>query len=322
MPTPDDFEFVTVTIPEPSPGEIQVRNIYMSVDPYMRGRMFDRKSYAPSFQVGEVMAGRSVGQVLASKNERFSVGDYVTSMLGWREYYVSDGKGIRKVDADLVPIQAYLGTFGMPGMTAYVGLMDIGQIKEGDVVFVSAAAGAVGAVACQIAKLKGCRVIGSAGSDAKISWLMDTLGIDAAFNYKQVTNLTAELGRHAPQGVDVYFENVGGRHLQAALAQMNDFGRVVCCGMISGYNATEPSPAPGNLFLIVSKRLTLKGFIITDHLNQASRFYAEMRKWYTAGQIKWEETIIEGIENAPEAFLGLFKGENLGKMLVKLAPES
>jgi len=209
----------------------------------------------------------------------------------------------------------------MPGFTAYFGLLDIGQLKEGETVFVSAAAGAVGSVACQIAKIKGCKVIGSAGSTAKTSWLVDELGIDAAFNYKEVGKLSAELARLAPEGVDVYFDNVGGDHLEAALAQMNSFGRVVCCGMISQYNATEPSSAPRNLSLIVGKRLTLKGFIISDHSNELPRFNRDMATWLAQGRLIWQETIVDGLENAPQAFISLFTGEKMGKMLVRIGSD-
>lgn len=320
MPVAEDFELVTVSLPEPGDGQLLVRNLFMSVDPYMRGRMIDRKSYASPFQLGEVMAGHSVGEVIASNNDQFAAGDYVTSMLGWREYYLSDGKGLGKIDPSVAPIQAYLGTLGMPGRTAYVGLLEIGRLEVGETVFVSAAAGAVGSAACQIAKIKGCRVIGSAGSARKVDWLKETVGVDAAFNYKKAKSLTAELAKHVPDGIDVYFENVGGEHLEAALTHMNDFGRVVCCGMISVYNATVPVPAPRNLSSVVRKRLTLKGFIVSDHREMTRQFYADMGHWIATGQIKWEETIVEGLENAPRAFIGLFEGENLGKMLVRLTP--
>ncbi len=321
LPTPDNFELVNVPVPQPGDGEFLVRNIFMSVDPYMRGRMYDRKSYVPPFQLGEVMSGGSVGQVIASNHEGFKVGQYVLSQLGWREYFISKGRGLNIIDPAIAPIQSYLGTFGMPGRTAYFGLLEIGQLKEGETVFVSTAAGAVGSVVCQIAKIKGCRVIGSAGSEEKVNWLKNEIGIDAAFNYKEVKRLTAELKNHAPDGIDVYFENVGGDHLEAALACMNNFGRVVCCGMISLYNATEPVPAPRNLSLIIGRRLTLKGFIVSDFLDQLGRFYEDMGRWHAAGKLKWEETIVEGLENAPDAFIGLFKGQNMGKMVVKIAPD-
>jgi NADPH-dependent curcumin reductase CurA len=208
----------------------------------------------------------------------------------------------------------------MPGMTAYVGLLDIGKPKAGETVFVSAAAGAVGSIVCQIAKLKGCRVVGSAGSASKVQWLRDVAGVDAAFNYKEVGSLTEELGRLCPQGVDIYFENVGGAHLEAALDQMNMFGRIVMCGMISQYNETSAGPA--NLRFAVRKRLTLQGFIVSDHADRRPQFESDMRTWIAAGQIKWEETVVTGIENAPKAFIGLFTGDNIGKMLVRFNPDA
>jgi NADPH-dependent curcumin reductase CurA len=210
---------------------------------------------------------------------------------------------------------------GMPGITAYVGLLDIGQLQEGETVFVSAASGAVGSVVCQIAKIKGCYVVGSAGSEQKVNWLLSDAGIDAAFNYKESGDLAAELARACPNGIDVCFENVGGDHLEAAIQHMNNLGRIVVCGMISQYNATEPVPGPGNLSYVIGRRLTLRGFIVSDHYDRLPQFYADMGKWIDQGKIKWRETIIEGIENAPRAFIGLFKGDNLGKMLVKVGPD-
>ncbi len=321
LPQESDFELAEARIPELGKEEVLVRNIYMSVDPYMRGRMNDRPSYVPPFQLGEPLAGRSVGQVVASRNAMFQVGDYVSGAQGWREYYLSGGTDLTQIDPHLAPIQTYLGTLGMTGMTAYVGLLSIGLPKAGETVFVSAASGAVGAVVCQIAKIKGCRVIGSAGSKEKVAWLMNEAGIDVAFNYKEVGDLVAEVGKHCPQGIDVYFENVGGKHLEAALEYMNLFGRIVACGMISLYNATDPEPGPHNLFYVPRKRLTIQGFIVSDHLARQSQFLKDMSQWIAEGRIKWRETIVEGIENAPRALISLFKGENFGKMLVKIGPD-
>lgn len=321
MPRESDFELAEVPIAEPKEGEVLVHNIYMSVDPYMRGRMIDRESYTPPFKLGEPLSGGSVGQVVVSNLDMFQVGDYVLSMHGWREYFVSASAGLTKIDPTLAPIRAFLGTVGMTGMTAYVGLMDIGQPKKGETVFVSAAAGAVGSVVCQIAKIKGCRVVGSAGSEEKITWLINEAGVDAAFNYKKTENLISELRMHCPNGIDIYFENVGGQHLEAALQLMNNFGRIPVCGLISQYNAIKPQPGPYNLAYILTKRLTIKGFIISDHYDRLPHFFADMNQWIADGEMKWNETIIDGIENAPKAFIGLFKGENLGKMLVRLSPE-
>jgi NADPH-dependent curcumin reductase CurA len=321
LPKASDFELAEAVVPELGNGEVLVQNIYMSVDPYMRGRMFDRKSYVPPFQIGMPLEGGCVGRVIESNGGPFKLGDYVSGMLGWREYFVSGGEGLTKIDPGLAPIQAYLGTVGMPGLTAYAGLLDVGSLKEGESVFVSAASGAVGSIVCQIAKLKGCYVAGSAGSDEKVSWLLEEAGIDAAFNYKTTGDIIAEVGKRCPKGIDVYFENVGGVHLEAALEHMNTYGRIVMCGMISMYNATEPVPGPANLFYVTMKQLTMKGFIVIDHFDKLHQFYTDMAKWISEGKIKWKETIVEGLENAPRAFIGLFKGQNLGKMIVKVGPD-
>ena len=321
LPKESDFELYEAAIPEVGDGEVLVQNIYMSVDPYMRGRMNDRKSYVPPFQVGMPLEGGCVGRIIESKGGRFETGDYVSGMLGWREYFVSGGEGLIKIDPGLAPIQSYLGTLGMPGLTAYAGLLHIGELKKGETVFVSAASGAVGSVVCQIAKIRGCYVVGSAGSDEKVAWLLEEAGIDAAFNYKATDDIIAEVGRLTPQGIDVYFENVGGVHLEAALEHMNTYGRIVMCGMISMYNATKPVPGPSNLFYVTSKQLTMRGFIVMDHFDKLQQFFSDMGKWIAEGKIKWKETTVHGIENAPKAFIGLFKGENFGKMIVKIGPE-
>jgi NADPH-dependent curcumin reductase CurA len=321
LPSLSDFALATVPVPTPGPGQVLVQNLYMSVDPYMRGRMYDRPSYVAPFQVGEPLDGGCIGQVVASNQAALQVGDHVLGRKGWREYYVSDGADLNRIAPTRVPLQAYLGTLGMPGMTAYVGLLDLGKPRAGETVFVSAAAGAVGAVVCQIAKLQGCRVVGSAGSAAKADWLLEVAGVDAAINYKNVDNLTEAVGKHCPRGIDIYFDNVGGAHLEAALEHMNPFGRLVLCGMISQYNATAPPPGPRNLAYAVRRRLTLQGFIVSDHLHRQPQFLADMQAWIAAGQLKWQDTIVEGIENAPQAFLGLFAGDNIGKMLVRLHPE-
>ena len=318
LPSESDFELAEVTLPEVGDGELLVQNIYMSVDPYMRGRMVDRKSYVPPFQLGQALDGGCVGRVVESNNEKYQAGDFVFGMVGWREYFISDGAGLMKIDANLATIQAYLGTVGMPGLTAYYGLLEIGKPKEGETVFVSAASGAVGAIVCQIAKLKGCYVVGSAGSDEKVAWLLEEAGVDAAFNYKKTDDIVAEVGKKCPNGIDVYYENVGGVHLEAAIEHMNQFGRIVMCGMIDMYNATAPVPGPSNLASIIAKQLTMQGFIVADHYDMLMQFYGDLGKWIAEGKIKWKETIIEGIENAPRAFIGLFKGENFGKMIVKV----
>jgi len=323
VPRAEDFELVTTPVPAPDEGQVLVRNVWMTVDPYMRGRMTDRASYIPPFEIGKALDGGSVGQVMESRHGPFAVGDYVCGFAsgGWREYYVTGGGELQPVDPSVAPLQAYLGTMGMPGLTAYTSLLRIGEPKEGETVLVSAAAGAVGAVVCQIARIKGCRVVGTAGSDAKVRWLRDQLGIDAAINYKTCGGLEAAIARACPSGVDVYFENVGGEHLEAALNLMNKFGRVVMCGMISQYNSDDPVPGPSNLILVVGKSLRMQGFIVTDYLDMVPSFFSDMAGWIRAGRITWQETVVEGIENAPRAFMGLFRGENLGKMLVRLGPD-
>ena len=320
MPTAANFELVESPVPRPAAGQFLVRNIWMSVDPYMRGRMMDRESYVPPFEVGRPLDGGSVGRVVESKHGGFAAGDYVCGFAsgGWREYYVSDGAMMQKVDPALAPLQAYLGVLGMPGMTAYTSLLRIGEPKGGETVFVSAAAGAVGSVVCQIAKLKGCRVVGSVGADDKARWLLDEAGIDAAVNYRTCGNLLAAVRAACPGGIDIYYENVGGEHLEVALELMNKYGRLVMCGMISMYNSVEPPPGPRNLMYVVGKSLKMQGFIVTDFLDLVPQFFADMGGWIAAGKIKWRETVVDGIENAPQAFLGLFKGENTGKMLVRL----
>jgi NADPH-dependent curcumin reductase CurA len=323
MPTADNFALVETPIPRPGPGQFLVRNIFMSVDPYMRGRMMDRESYVPSFQVGQVLDGGSVGRVVESNHDSFAAGDFICGFAsgGWREYWVSDGTLVQKIDPNLAPIQAYLGALGMPGLTAYSGFLRIGQPVAGESVFVSAAAGAVGSLVCQIAKIKGCRVVGSVGSDAKAEWLRREAGADAAVNYKTCGNLEAALAKECPKGIDIYFENVGGDHLEAALDLMNQHGRIVACGMISMYNAVEPPPGPRNIILIIGKSITMRGFIVSEFLDMVPAFYEDMGQWIAQGRIKWEETIVDGIENAPRAFLGLFSGQNIGKMLVRLGPD-
>jgi NADPH-dependent curcumin reductase CurA len=319
IPNESDFEIAEIAIRKPSDKEILVRNIYISVDPYMRGRMRGQKSYVEPFPLGQTMKGGCVGQIVSSNNEAYQIGEYVLSMNGWREYYISDGKDLTKIHPSEFPIQAYLGVLGMPGMTAYVGLLDIGGPKENETVFVSAASGAVGSVVCQIAKIKGCHVVGSAGSDVKVKWLVNEIGVDSALNYKATENLTTALRNHCPNGIDIYFENVGGSHLEAVLANMNPYGRIPVCGMISQYN--QPQPGPRNLTSIIVNRLLLKGFIVSDHSDRMPQFYSDMEQWIRDGKITWKETIIDGIQHASSAFIGLFTGENLGKMLVKVGPD-
>ncbi len=317
-PRPSDFELAEVELADPGPGEILVRNRWMSVDPYMRGRMNDAPSYVPPFRLGAPLEGGAVGEVVASGAEEIPVGNAVVHQLGWRDYAVLPASAARVVDTDLAPDSAYLGVLGMPGLTAYVGLLDVGELREGDVVFVSAAAGAVGSLAGQLAKLRGSRVIGSAGSAEKVAYVLEELGFDAAFNYRD-GDVTQLLSAAAPTGIDLYFDNVGGEHLEAAIAAMRPGGRIALCGAISVYNATERPAGPWNLTLAIGKRLTLRGFIVTDHSRRFRQLIEEVGPLVRDGRIKFRESVVEGLENAPEAFIGLLRGENLGKMLVRLS---
>ncbi len=318
MPAPENFELATIELPAPGPGEVQVKNLYMSVDPYMRGRMYDRPSYVPPFEIGKALQGGAVGEVTASSFDGLKPGDLVQSMFGWREGFNAPGGAVQKVETHGLPPQAFLGVAGMPGLTAYVGLLKIAALKEGDVVFVSAAAGAVGSVVCQIAKIKGCTVIGSAGGEEKCAFLRE-IGVDHVIDYKATPDLTRALAEASPKGIDVYFENVGGAHLEAALNAARPFARFAMCGMISQYNATAPEPGPSNIMFVVGKSIRMEGFIVSNHFDVLPQFLKDMSEWIGGGKLKWRETVDEGVENAPGAFLKLFKGENLGKMLVKLA---
>lgn len=317
-PTAANFELATVTLPDPGAGEVQVRNTWMTVDPYMRGRMNDVRSYVPPFQIGEALQGGAVGEVIASNDPSLKAGDLVQSFLGWREAFNAPAGVVQKLETHGLPPQAFLGVAGMPGLTAYAGLLKVASLKDGDVVFVSAAAGAVGQIVCQIAKLKGHTVIGSAGGADKGAWLKE-IGVDHVIDYKAEDDLTAALMKAAPDGIDVYFDNVGGTHLEAALMAARPFARFALCGMISQYNATDMGPGVRGLIMAVGKQLRLEGFIVSSHADLQPAFIRDMSTWIGEGKLKWQETVEDGVENAPTAFLKLFKGENLGKMLVKLA---
>lgn len=318
LPTRDNFEVARVDLRDPGPGEIQVKNLWMTVDPYMRGRMNDVKSYAPPFALGEVMTGGAIGEVTASNDPGLKPGDLVSSQYGWREAFTSPANQVQKLDPRDLPPQAFLGVAGMPGLTAYAGLLRIAALKEGDVVFVSGAAGAVGSLVCQIAKAKGHRVIGSAGGADKVRFLKE-IGVDHAIDYKAEKDLTAAVLAGAPDGIDVYFDNVGGAHLEAALNTARLFARFAICGMISIYNATTPQPGPSNLAQLIGKNIRMEGFIVSHHFDLMPKFIEDLSGWVKQGKVKWQETVFEGIDKAPDAFLGLFSGENTGKMLVKLA---
>jgi NADPH-dependent curcumin reductase CurA len=313
--TPENFRLETVEVPELKDGEVLVRNEYLTVDPYMRSLMNEGKSYMPPVELNATMAGGTVGEVVASKNLEFAVGDKVVGNFGWAEMGVSDGSNMRKVDSSEVPLQAYLGVVGMPGMTAWYGLNQIMAPKPGETVVVSAASGAVGSVAGQLAKLKGCRVVGIAGGKEKCDYVVNELGFDACVDYK-AGNLAADLAAATPDGSDAVFENVGGQVLDASLARMNPFGRIAVCGLIAGYNG-EPVPV-NNFSAVLVMRLTMRGFIVGEHMEFWPQGLNELAMLVACGKLKYRETIAQDLANAPEAFLGLLKGKNFGKQLVKL----
>jgi NADPH-dependent curcumin reductase CurA len=321
MPTARDFRLEEAVVPEPGEGEVLVRNIYMSVDPYMRGRMSDRKSYAQPWQVGRPADGRAIGQVVTSRASGLAEGDFVASMLGWREHFVAPASALQPVDRGLAPLSAYLGVLGIPGFTGWYGLREIGKPRPGETLVVSGAAGATGSLVAQMGKILGCRVVGTAGTDDKCAWLTGECGVDAAINYRKAGDLFEALRQACPEGIDVFFENVGGPVLDAVLRLINPFARIPLCGMISQYNLEQPDPGPRFLFSLIGNRGLMQGFIISDHLQRYPEFVAEVAPWLKAGRLRYQQTVVEGIDNAVQAFLGLFSGDNTGKMLVKLGPE-
>ena len=318
LPQAEDFAVHEVELAEPGDGEVVVRNVCMSVDPYMRGRMIDRRSYTPPFQVGEALTGGAIGQVVRSNDPDVPEGTHVESHFGWRDAFVGTGKRLRQLGELQAPASAYLGVLGMPGMTAYVGLLDVGALQEGETVFVSGAAGAVGSAVGQIAKIKGCTAIGSAGSAEKVRHLTEDLGFDHAFDYHD-GHLERQIRAGSADGIDVYFDNVGGDHLQAALNCMKPNGRIPLCGAIAQYNATAPVPGPNNLTIAIGMGLTLRGFIVSNFEHLRTDFVRDMTAWVTSGRLQYRETVFEGLEKAPEAFIGLFTGANTGKMVVNLS---
>lgn len=317
-PVPKNFRLAESPLPELKDGQILVRNLYISVDPYMRGRMNDAKSYSAPFALDAALDGGAVGEVIASRAEGRKVGDAVVHQLGWREYAVLDADATSVARTDLAPASAFLGALGMTGLTAYAGLLKVAGFKAGDAVFVSGAAGAVGSLVGQIAKAMGAsRVIGSAGTPGKVARLLE-LGFDEAFNYHDAP-VREQLEKAAgPAGIDVYFDNVGGEHLEAALAVMNVGGRVALCGAIAQYNSTEPTPAPRNLMLAIGKQLTLRGFLVGGQRQHSAEFFEKMSAWLADGSVRYDETVVDGLENAPQAFMDLLDGGNTGKMLVRL----
>lgn len=318
LPTPDTYRFLDSVVPSVSEGQILVKSLYISVDPYMRNRMNDVKSYVPPFALNQPIQGDVIAEVVESRNHHFKAGDFVAGMLDWALYSISDGQGLRKIDPQLGPLTSALNVLGLPGLTAYFGLLDIGQPKPGETVVVSGAAGAVGMVVGQIAKIKGCRVVGIAGTDEKCHLLTTELGFDEAVNYK-TENLRRAVRNACPTGVDVYFDNVGGDVTDAVLPLINDFARVVLCGQIAMYNLEQPDVGPRNLVHLVIHRGLMKGFIATDYYDRAPQAASQLAAWLRTGKLQSRETIVEGFENVPDAFLGLFRGDNIGKLLVKVA---
>ena len=317
IPTANNFTLERTKLEPLQDQQVLVRNLFMSVDPYMRGRMNAGKSYVPPFELGKTLDGGAVGEVVESRAKEFKPGDAVTSNFGWREYFIASPKDLHPVSREIQPLSVYLGTLGMTGMTAWVGL-NLVEVKAEDVIFISGAAGAVGNVAGQLAKLRECLVIGSAGSAEKVKFLRQECGFDIAFNYR-VGPVMKQLHLAALDGIDVYFDNVGGEMLEAALAALRVHGRIIACGGISGYNEEKPRPGPSNLFNMITKRLTMKGFIVRDWLDRRVEFEKEVGGYFKAGKVKHEETVVKGIDKAVGAFIGLFQGQNVGKMLVELA---
>ena len=321
-PTPGNFRLETAPVPSIGPGQVLLRTRWLSLDPYMRGRMSAAKSYATPVEVGDVMEGGTVSEVVASENPDFSTGAFVLSHSGWQEYAVSDGKDLRKLDPDVAPVGTALGILGMPGMTAYTGLLNIGQPKPGETLVVAPAAGPVGSLVGQIARLKGCRVVGIAGGPEKCRYLREDLGFDAAIDHR-ASDFAAQLERACPQGIDIYFENVGGAVWDAVFPLLNEFARVPVCGLVAQYNATSlpegPDRTPLLMRAILTRRLTLRGFIVRDFAAQRDEFVRDVGAWLRAGQIRYKEDVTEGLERAPEAFIGMLKGHNFGKTLVRVS---
>ncbi len=318
IPKENDFEIKTKEISLTEKNNILVKNLWISVDPYMRARMTEKKNYKPPFTLGEEMEGYAIGQIEISNDKNFKKGDIIFSSYGMRDNFVCGRNEIKKINPINIPIQAYLGPLGMTGHTAYIGLFKHGNLKPGQTILVSSAGGSVGSTVCQIAKNLGCKVIASTGSDEKVDWLMNDLRVDHAFNYKKIDNIVLHLKEICPDGFDLYFDNVGGDFLEAAIFQMKNFGRIIICGRISQMNTASPVSGLKNMAHVLVKRLTIRGFLIFDHQNEMEPFERDMSNWLLEGKIKFKETIFEGIENAPKSFIDLLNGKNIGKMLVKI----
>lgn len=319
MPSLDNFEMVERPMPEPGEGEVLTHTLFLSLDPYMRGRMSDAKSYATPVAIGDVMGGQTVGRVVNSHHSGFAAGDLVLGQGNWQEYASIPGKTLQRLDPALTPGSTALGVLGMPGLTAYVGLLDIGRPRPNETAVVSAASGAVGSIVGQIAKIKGCRVVGIAGGSAKCRYVVDELGFDAGIDYR-ASDFTESLAKACPNGVDIYFENVGGAVQKAVWPLLNNFARVPVCGLIAQYNDLGPTPGP-DLRPVLTKRLTVRGFIVLDHKERSAEFLREVSAWVREGRVKYREDIVDGLDKAPEAFIGLLQGRNFGKLIVRVASE-
>ena len=318
FPQESNFRLVEVPISDPADGEFLVENLYLSVDPYMRGRMNDGPSYAAPVAIGEVMIGECVGRVSCSRHKKFPEGTYVAGMFGWQEYVVSDGHLVRRINPETAPISTALHVLGMPGLTAYFGLTEACRAKQGDAVVVSGAAGAVGSTVGQLAKLNGCRAVGIAGSDEKINHITDELGYDGGFNYKTTRDYREAIRELCPDGVDVYFDNVGGTITDAVFPSLNEHARVAICGQISQYNVERPEQGPRLLWHLIVKRATVRGFLVFDFISQYREGIDQLTAWVRSGQLKYRENIVDGIANAPRAFFAMMQGANIGKQLVRL----
>jgi len=318
IPEISNFELKNEKIKIENSDEVMVSNIFISVDPYMRARMTKKKNYKEPFQIGKAMDGLAIGKIIQTNSNNFSVGDIVTSNFGWRDKYVASENNLKKIINKDVPFSTYLGPLGMTGHTAYIGLFKIGEIKENQTILVSSAGGSVGSTVCQIAKMMNCKIIASTGSDEKVEWLKNELNVDHAFNYKKIDNLVLYLKEVCPEGFDIYFDNVGGDFLESAIFRMKNFGKIVICGRISQMSATSAGSGIKNMAHVLVKRLTIRGFLIFDHEKDSENFQQDMTKWILKGKIKFKETIYEGIDNAPKAFVDLLYGKNIGKMLVKI----
>ena len=319
MPDAKNFEITETTVSDPKEGELLLKALYISVDPYMRGRMSDAKSYAQPFEIGKPMQGGIVARVMESRADNFKAGDVVLGMLDWQEVQTAPASVVNKIEEGMAPLSYYLGILGMPGLTAYFGLLDIGKPQQGETVVVSGAAGAVGTVVCQIAKIKGCRVVGIAGTDEKLAYLKNELGVDEVINYHSTPDMQKAISQACPDGVDVYFDNVGGEISDAVMMALNKYARVVICGQISLYKVTEMPMGPRLQPLILKRSVLMQGFIVSNYAERFTEAAQQLGKWVAEGRLKYEETIVEGFEKLPQTFLGLFEGKNTGKYLVKVA---